>query len=90
VGVVPNILKEVSPSPDKSYTIVCGPSIMIRFTLAALEELKFKKDKIYTSLEMRMKCAVGKCGRCNIGPKYICKDGPIFSMDQLDNFASEI
>lgn len=89
-GLVPNVLKEIVPSPDNVYTIVCGPPIMIRFTLVALDELKFKKDKIYTSLEMRMKCAVGKCGRCNIGPKYICKDGPIFSVDQLDDFTGEI
>ena len=89
-GLIPNVLKEIGPSPNNAYVVVCGPPIMIRFTLKALEELKFKKDKIYTSLEMRMKCAVGKCGRCNIGPKYICKDGPIFSMDELYNFIKEL
>lgn len=89
-GLVPNILKEIAPSSENAYVILCGPPIMIKFTLAALDELKFKKDKVFTSLEMRMKCAVGKCGRCNIGPKYVCKDGPIFSIDQLGNFIKEL
>lgn len=89
-GLVPNILKEIAPSSENAYAILCGPPIMIKYTLLALTELKFKKDKVFTSLEMRMKCAVGKCGRCNIGPKYICKDGPIFSIDQLGNFIKEI
>lgn len=88
-GLIPNVLKEIAPSPENAYVILCGPPIMIKFTLAALDEMKFKKDKVFTSLEMRMKCAVGKCGRCNIGPKYICRDGPIFSIDQLGNFIKE-
>lgn len=82
-GLIPNVLKEVAPSAENTYAVVCGPPIMIRFTLIALDELNFKKDKVFTSLEMRMKCAVGKCGRCNIGPKYVCKDGPIFSIDEI-------
>jgi sulfhydrogenase subunit gamma (sulfur reductase) len=89
-GLIPNVLKDIKPSSENSNVILCGPPIMIKFTLAPLDELKFKKDKIFTSLEMRMKCAVGKCGRCNIGPKYVCKNGPIFSIEELGNFINEL
>ena len=62
---------------------------MIKFTLAALVELGFPDDQIYTTLEKRMKCGIGKCGRCNIGDKYVCKDGPVFRFDQLDELPNE-
>ena len=52
-------------------------------------ELGFEKDRVYTTLELRMKCGVGKCGRCNIGGKYVCKDGPVFTCDQLDEMPDE-
>jgi len=63
--------------------VVCGPPIMIKYTLPVMSGLGFPDDRIYTSLERRMKCGIGKCGRCNIGPKYICIDGPVFSMAEL-------
>lgn len=69
--------------------VLCGPPIMIKFSLAGLRELGFKESGIYTTLEMRMKCGLGKCGRCNIGSKYICKDGPVFRFDQLDALPDE-
>ena len=88
VGFVPNYVKELGF--DTSRTVVmCGPPIMIKFTLAGLMELGFDKSNIYTTLEMKMKCALGKCGRCNIGTKYICKDGPVFRLDQLDELPDE-
>jgi sulfhydrogenase subunit gamma (sulfur reductase) len=65
-------------------TVICGPPIMIRFTLPVFFELGFAKENILTSLEMRMKCGIGKCGRCNVGHKYVCKDGPVFSFAELD------
>jgi len=83
VGLIPNVIKEIAPSPEKSWVIVCGPPIMIKFTLVALVELAFPDERIYTSLERRMKCGIGKCGRCNIGSKYICIDGPVFSLEEL-------
>ncbi|MBN2125214.1 MAG: FAD/NAD(P)-binding protein [Deltaproteobacteria bacterium] len=83
VGFVPAITKEEAPSPENSYAVVCGPPGMIRFTLPVLEELGFDKGQIFLSLEMRMKCGIGKCGRCNIGGKYICKDGPVISYGEL-------
>ena len=89
VGVVPNILKEIAPSPENAYAVVCGPPIMIKFTLPVLRELGFLPERIVLSLEMKMKCGIGMCGRCNIGNQYVCKDGPIFTFAQLDELPSE-
>ena len=88
VGFVPNFVKELGFSTDKTV-ILCGPPIMIKFTLAGLMEMGFKKEQIYTTLEMRMKCGIGKCGRCNVGSKFICKDGPVFRFDELDALPDE-
>ena len=88
VGFVPNYVKELNPSKD--YTVImCGPPIMIKFTLANLKEMGFAETQVYTTMELRMKYGVGKCGRCNIGSKYVCKDGPVFRFDQLDALPNE-
>ncbi|HPL64163.1 MAG: FAD/NAD(P)-binding protein [Syntrophales bacterium] len=83
-GFVPTVCKEAAPNPENSVAVICGPPIMIRFTLPVFFDLKFEKPNILTSLEMRMKCGIGKCGRCNVGSKYVCKDGPVFSFEELD------
>ena len=88
VGFVPNYVKELGFDVDKTV-LVCGPPIMIKFTLAGLEELGFSREQVYTTLELRMKCGVGKCGRCNIGSKYVCKDGPVFRCDEIDEMPDE-
>ena len=88
VGFVPNYVKELNFSTTKTV-IICGPPIMIKFTLAGLKEQGFKETQVYTTMELRMKCGVGKCGRCNIGSKYVCKDGPVFRFDQLDELPNE-
>ncbi len=88
-GFVPTVCKEVAPSSENAVTVICGPPIMIRFTLPVFFELGFSKENIYTSLEMRMKCGIGKCGRCNVGEKYVCKDGPVFSLAELDKLTPE-
>ncbi|MBQ6601309.1 MAG: FAD/NAD(P)-binding protein, partial [Clostridia bacterium] len=88
VGFVPSYLKELELTTDKTV-LVCGPPIMIKFVLAALEEMGFSKTQAYTTLELRMKCGVGKCGRCNIGSKYVCKDGPVFRCDEVDELPDE-
>ena len=88
VGFVPNYVKELQFDTGKT-AVLCGPPIMIKFTLAGLQELGFQKDQIYTTLEMRMKCGIGKCGRCNLGNKFICKDGPVFRFDQLEDLPDE-
>jgi len=88
VGFVPSYLTEIGFDTNKT-ALVCGPPIMIKYTLEALINMGFKKEQVYTTLEMRMKCGIGKCGRCNIGAKYICKDGPVFRCDELDHLPNE-
>ncbi|WP_418748169.1 FAD/NAD(P)-binding protein [Frisingicoccus sp.] len=88
VGFVPDYVKELNFDTNK-IGIICGPPIMIKFTLSVLQELGFEKTQVYTTMELRMKCGIGKCGRCNIGDKYVCKDGPVFRCDQLDELPNE-
>lgn len=88
-GFVPTVCKEVAPGAANAVCVLCGPPVMIRFTLPVFFELGFSKENILTSLEMRMKCGIGKCGRCNVGHKYVCKDGPVFSFAELDQLTPE-
>ena len=88
-GYVPTILKEVSPSSKNAVAAVCGPPVMIRFTMPVLTELGFQPDRILLSLEMRMKCGIGKCGRCNVGNKFVCQDGPVFTQKELEDMPKE-
>lgn len=89
VGFVPDNLLKVKPSPKNTIAITCGPPIMIKFVIQNLLKLGFSEEQIFTTLEMRMKCGIGKCGRCNIGNLYVCKDGPVFSYKQLKNIKGE-
>ena len=88
VGFVPAYLKEVGFDTNK-VALLCGPPIMIKFCLQALMEMGFQREQVYTTLELRMKCGIGKCGRCNIGTKYVCKDGPVFRFDEIDELPNE-
>ena len=83
VGFVPTVLKELAPKPEGCVAVVCGPLIMIKFSMPVLTGLGFGPGDIYTTLENRMKCGVGKCGRCNVGPVYVCKDGPVFTLSEF-------
>jgi len=89
VGFVPTITEQKITTSEDSYALVCGPPIMIKFTQPVLEKVGFSPEQIIMSLEMRMKCGIGICGRCNIGDKYVCKDGPIFSLAQLNELPKE-
>jgi sulfhydrogenase subunit gamma (sulfur reductase) len=89
IGFVPTVLEQVAPSPDNTVVITCGPPIMIKFSVQALEKLKFKPEDIVTTLENRMKCGIGKCGRCNIGSVYVCKDGPVFTYADIKKMLNE-
>ncbi|MDD5590709.1 MAG: FAD/NAD(P)-binding protein [Dehalococcoidales bacterium] len=89
VGFIPAITKEIAPRADNAYVLVCGPPAMIRFTLPVIEELGFPPERTLLSLEMRMKCGLGKCGRCNIGSKYVCRDGPVFTLAELNRLPRE-
>jgi NAD(P)H-flavin reductase len=90
VGLIPNVLLEMNPSPENTVAVTCGPPIMIKFTLQALKKLGFEDDQIVTTLEKRMKCGVGICGRCNIGTSYVCKDGPVYTYAQLKQLPNEL
>jgi len=87
VGFVPDITREVAPRPDDAYALVCGPPAMIRFTLPVVRDLGFPAERTLLSLEMRMKCGLGMCGRCNLGSKYVCRDGPVFSLARIMSLA---
>jgi len=89
VGHVPGYLKDLAPSPENTIAITCGPPIMIKFALIELANLGFKDEQIYTTLEMKMKCGIGKCGRCNIGSKFVCIDGPVFSYHDIKDLPPE-
>jgi sulfhydrogenase subunit gamma (sulfur reductase) len=89
VALVPDVVKDLAPSPDNTIAIICGPPIMIRFTLAGLRDLDFKDDQIVTTLEAKMKCGLGKCARCNIGEKYVCQDGPVFTLEQISQLLEQ-
>ncbi len=89
-GFVPTITEEKAPpGSDDTYAIVCGPPIMIKFTQPVLDKLGYSHDNIIMSLENRMKCGIGICGRCNIGEKFVCKDGPVFTLSQLNQMPKE-
>ncbi len=91
VGLIPNVLTEtMAPSPENTVAITCGPPIMIKFTIQALKKLGFADEQIITTLEKRMKCGVGLCGRCNIGTKYVCVDGPVFNYAELRGLPDEL
>ena len=90
VGVVPKILEEVvKPTVADTKDITCGPPIMIKYTLMSLDKLGFDPKDVITTLEMKMQCGLGKCGRCNIGSTYVCKDGPVFTYEQMRSLPDE-
>lgn len=88
-GFVPAFVEELHPDPAGRVAITCGPPIMIKFVLQSMEKLGYKDDQIITTLEMRMKCGIGKCGRCNLGSCYVCLDGPVFTLAQLKQLPNE-
>jgi len=85
-GLITQLLEKVAPSPEDAVTITCGPPIMIRFVTLSLAKLGFSLDQMWTTLEARMHCGIGKCGRCNMGEKLICVDGPVFRQDHVAEF----
>jgi NAD(P)H-flavin reductase len=90
IGFVPTITEQKAPPGDAdTYAIVCGPPIMIKFTQPVLDNLGYSHDNIIMSLENRMKCGIGMCGRCNIGKEFVCVDGPVFTLAQLNKMPKE-
>lgn len=89
VGFVPAVLEQEAPSSSNAVCLICGPPVMLKFTLPVLKKLQFKPENTYLSLEMRMKCGIGKCGRCNVGDRYVCIHGPVFTLDEVRELPQE-
>jgi NAD(P)H-flavin reductase len=89
IGFVPTIVEKAAPSSKNAFAVMCGPPVMIKYTLPVLQKLGFADDRVYTTLENRMKCGIGKCGRCNVGPYYVCKDGPVFTAKDISALPPE-
>jgi sulfhydrogenase subunit gamma (sulfur reductase) len=86
VGLITELLEKAAPSPEDAVAIICGPPIMIKFTVLSLQKLGFTDEQMIMTLEAKMKCGIGKCGRCNLGEKFVCLDGPVFSYAQVSHF----
>jgi NAD(P)H-flavin reductase len=86
VGLITELLEHVAPSPDGAVAITCGPPVMIHFTFLTLRKLGFRPDQSLTTLEARMHCGIGKCGRCNLGERFVCTDGPVFWQSEVASF----
>jgi NAD(P)H-flavin reductase len=86
VGLITQALGEIAPTPEGAVAVTCGPPIMIKFVLKELARLGFAPEQVITTLEGKMKCGIGKCGRCNVGDQYICTDGPVFRYDEIQRF----
>jgi NAD(P)H-flavin reductase len=83
VGVVPMLIRRAELDPPKTTAMVCGPEVMMRFTVRELESRGIEARNIYVSMERNMKCAIGMCGHCQYGPAFVCKDGPVFRFDRI-------
>jgi NAD(P)H-flavin reductase len=86
VGLITELLEQVAPMPEDTVAIICGPPIMIKFVVLSLQKLGFGDDQMLMTLEAKMKCGIGKCGRCNMGEVFVCLDGPVFSYTQVARF----
>lgn len=85
-GLITTLLEKINPSTENTVSVTCGPPIMIKFAMISLEKLGFKPEQNWVTLEAKMKCGIGKCGRCNLGGKYICTDGPVFCFAEVGEF----
>jgi len=83
VGVIPSLIPRTAFDANDCHAFVCGPEVMMRFTASALTEAGIGTDNIYVSMERNMKCAIGLCGRCQFGPSFVCKDGPVMQLDKI-------
>lgn len=88
VGVVTRLIPKAPVDPRNAAAFVCGPEVMMRFTVAELQRRGLDPGSIYVSLERNMKCAVGFCGHCQLGPEFICKNGPVFPYNRVKNWIS--
>jgi len=86
VGLITQLVEEVTPSPENAVALICGPPIMIKFAIRSLQKLGFVGEQMIMTLEAKMKCGIGKCGRCNMGEQFVCLHGPVFTYTQVARF----
>jgi NAD(P)H-flavin reductase len=86
VGLITQLLEEVAPSPENAVAVICGPPIMIKFAVLTAKKLGFADEQMIMTLEAKMKCGIGKCGRCNMGETFVCLDGPVFAYTDVSRF----
>lgn len=86
VGVVTTLISHAPFDPVNAVAMVCGPEIMMRYTVLELQRRGVNEERIFLSMERNMKCAIGFCGHCQFGPEFICKDGPVFRYDRIKNW----
>jgi NAD(P)H-flavin reductase len=89
VGVVTKLIPRASFDPGNTMAFVCGPEVMMRFTVAEFEKRGVASEHIYISMERNMKCAVGFCGHCQYGPHFVCKDGPVFQYSRVQSLFTQ-
>jgi NAD(P)H-flavin reductase len=83
VGVVTALVAQATFDPASAVAMLCGPEVMMRFTVRELERRGLANASIWVSMERSMKCGVGLCGHCQYGPTFVCKDGPVFRFDRV-------
>lgn len=86
VGVVTTMFPQTEFAPERTVGLMCGPEVMMRFTLKEFAKRGVSEDRLYVSLERNMHCAVGFCGHCQFGPEFVCMDGPVFRYDRIQRF----
>jgi NAD(P)H-flavin reductase len=86
VGPVTDLLDDLVADPARTVAFLCGPEIMMRFASAALLRLGVPRSAVFVSLERNMKCAIGVCGHCQLGPDFVCREGPVFPLDRAARY----
>ena len=90
VGLIPDVFERLGLEPDGRIVVVCGPPIMLRFMLISLDKLGFPPEHVVTTLENKMKCGLGQCGRCNVGRFVVCRDGPVITAAELRSLPPDL
>jgi NAD(P)H-flavin reductase len=89
VGLIPAVFEKMALDPHGRVVVACGPPIMLKYLFMSLRKLGFSPAQVVTTLENKMKCGIGMCGRCNVGRHYVCVDGPVFTWEQLEALPSD-
>ena len=89
VGMIPAVFEKLALAPAGRVVVACGPPIMLKYLFLSLGKLGYAPSQVVTTLENKMKCGLGLCGRCNVGRHYVCVDGPVFTWEQLETLPND-